>query len=488
MTYPLQLTARGLSIDSPTGRPLFRDLHFSLVYGDRAALVGRNGIGKTTLLETLAGKRIPTAGSVFCTGARSLVSQLDSESASLLSTPFPSSTAPPRREGSPGELRRRALEDAFAQAPAFLLLDEPSLDLDQAGVEWLVSALQRYPGASLVVTHDRRVLECFDDFFVAAESGCHHHHGTPETLLAELAAAQEQNERRYLRQLEQQLAREAHYVVIERRRERKKNVGRVRELRRCPARAKLNAKRSYAQVSQANRAKLQADRLQAARDWTKAVRRSLAVFLPLEAVMPSLPPASSEAVISAAAIPAFAGPNVPPQAISLSIRRERWGITGPNGCGKSTLLETLLYERTPVSGRVTCNLAKVGYIGQNATNWHKPESLLELLCFEASQLQQAANIVAAHHFPVALAQRPLSSLSPGERMRAALIALFERRPAIELLALDEPTNHLDLLGIAKLERVLRAWPGGLLVVSHDSLFLHNIGIEHQLSCGTNANH
>jgi ATPase subunit of ABC transporter with duplicated ATPase domains len=78
---------------------------------------------------------------------------------------------------------------------------------------------------------------------------------------------------------------------------------------------------------------------------------------------------------------------------------------------------------------------------------------------------------------VALAERPLASLSPGERVRAALIALAARTPRAELLVLDEPTNHLDLLATVQLEHVLRKWPGGLLVVSHDHEFLTQIGIE-----------
>jgi ATPase subunit of ABC transporter with duplicated ATPase domains len=89
--------------------------------------------------------------------------------------------------------------------------------------------------------------------------------------------------------------------------------------------------------------------------------------------------------------------------------------------------------------------------------------------------------VAAHRFPAALAERPLASLSPGERVRAALIALAVRTPRVELLVLDEPTNHLDLLATAQLESLLRAWPGGLIVVSHDREFLNQIGIDHVLS-------
>jgi ATPase subunit of ABC transporter with duplicated ATPase domains len=79
-----------------------------------------------------------------------------------------------------------------------------------------------------------------------------------------------------------------------------------------------------------------------------------------------------------------------------------------------------------------------------------------------------------------LAERPLAILSPGERLRAALICLTRQAPAPELLVLDEPTQHLDFVGLAALEAVLAAWPGGLLVVSHDPEFLAAIGVSRTL--------
>ena len=83
----------------------------------------------------------------------------------------------------------------------------------------------------------------------------------------------------------------------------------------------------------------------------------------------------------------------------------------------------------------------------------------------------------AHKFPLALGDRPLRSLSPGERARAALICLFRRAPPIEVLILDEPTYSLDLVGQRAMTEALRAWPGGLVVASHDRAFLSAIGAD-----------
>jgi ATPase subunit of ABC transporter with duplicated ATPase domains len=77
----------------------------------------------------------------------------------------------------------------------------------------------------------------------------------------------------------------------------------------------------------------------------------------------------------------------------------------------------------------------------------------------------------------------MRSLSPGERVRAALIGLFQRSPAVELLVLDEPTYSLDLVGQQAITRALRAWPGGLVVASHDRAFLQEIGVHDTIELG-----
>jgi ATPase subunit of ABC transporter with duplicated ATPase domains len=166
------------------------------------------------------------------------------------------------------------------------------------------------------------------------------------------------------------------------------------------------------------------------------------------------------------------------ESLDLVISRERVALVGPNGAGKTSLLEVALGCARPSRGLAGRDLSKIGSIAQGAADWRLQESLLETLLLQDPQLEpeSAARLLAAHRFPLLLAQRPLASLSPGERTRAALLTLLQRRPAPELLVLDEPTFSLDLLGQRALADVLRAWPGGLLVASHDRAFLQAIGI------------
>lgn len=462
MTAPL-LHVRGLSLHTPGGRPLLSELSLQLDPGDRVALVGRNGVGKSSLLRVLAGEVAATTGVVQRSGTCAVVSQ---------------QTVRPAGNLSPGEAQRRRLEAVLAAGPDLLLLDEPSHDLDADGMQWLAQRLRRWQGALLVVSHERRLLRAFQDFFVIAESGSRHVHGSFEALRDDLERHADAEQSKYVRTLNDLVSRERAHNRTQQRRARKKNLGRVRELGRCTPRSLLNGKRSYAQESQGRRNKIQQARLEGARAWAKATRRALAVNLPLEVVLPALPPANGPlAVLEGVSGPR--GRRTLFENVNLELRRERLAIVGPNGAGKSTLLRLLLGELAPISGRARCERHRIAYVSQNTANWCDEHSVLERL-HEAAPFEDVATILRAHRFPFALADRPLRDLSPGERLRAALICSFAQQQVPELLVLDEPTDHLDFVGLAALESVLRNWQGGLVVVSHDEDFLGAIGIERRL--------
>jgi len=456
------LHTHDLTLRAPGGRALFRELTLILDRGDKVAIVGRNGVGKSTLLSVLAGELDADGGTVACHGERLLVRQEIAASATM----------------SPGEARRQGLEQAFEARPDLLLLDEPTHDLDQPGLDWLIARLRSWREGLVVVSHDRRVLRELCDFFVVAESGCRHFHGDADELLADLARAQAESESHYVAELEQLRAREERQFLVYQRRQRKKNVGRIRELGRGTPRILLNAKRGYAQVKQGKRDGIQRDRLEKAHAWAKAVRRSLAVQLPLSAALPPLPDSAPRPITRLHGV----GDRALFDDLTLEVYRQRIAVVGPNGSGKSSLLELLAGTRKPQRGSACTEPSRIGYVAQNAANWCLRDSLVDHL---TGELQRdpvaAASCIRAHGFPFALAERPLASLSPGERLRAALICLLQRPEPPELLILDEPTSHLDFLGYDALQKLLAHWPGGLIVASHDRDFLHAIALETQLS-------
>ena len=464
---PALLEVSAVSVHAPGGRPLFDslDLH---IEREHVALVGRNGVGKSTLLAVLAGATEANAGRVLARGRRHFVAQADERDE-------------PR---SLGELRRAALAGARDSGAEILLLDEPSEHLDDSAVAWLRAWLGAFQGCLLVASHDRRLLADFHHFFVVSESGCRYFRGTLSELDAELEREHGQSERRYVRNLNRLAAEEQHTLRVARRKARKKRHGRTSELDRANPKILLNQKRDHAQVSHGRLAKLREARLAKVRNWTQSTRRALNVSLSLALPVPTLPAEVDANLLSLHGVSAHVGPRCLFESLDLQLGRERVAVVGGNGAGKTTLIEIMLGQRRPDAGSAARELTKIGYIEQGGANWQLQESLLSQLTLFGAAPEAAAQLLVAHKFPLALGQRSLRSLSPGERARAALICLFARAPAVELLILDEPTFSLDLLAQRALTQALRAWPGGLVVASHDREFLAQIGVQRTIQLGT----
>ncbi len=460
----------GVSIAAPGGRLLFDQLGLRLSR-EKVALVGRNGVGKSTLLATLAGRHEVRAGLVRTSSAPLLVPQLLPEAGSTTA--------------SHGERRRRALMAARASGAQILLPDEPTEGLDDSALAWLRDWLASFRGCAVVASHDRRLLADFRHFFVVSEAGCRYFSGDLAGLDAELEREHGAAQQRYVAQLGRLAAAEEHAVRIELRKARKKRHGRCSELDRATPRIRLNQKRSDAQVSHGRLARLRAERLDAVRQWSRAVRRALSAQLPLALEVPRLLE-SSGPILRLDDVTVQLGERYLFEGLGLELGRQRVAVVGPNGAGKSTLLESALGLRPPGRGSVWSAPDKIGVIAQEGRNWQLPDSLLTLLRVEraGASPDDLSRYLVAHRFPLALAERPLCSLSPGERTRAALLCLFARSPAPELLVLDEPTFSLDLLGQRALTDALRAWPGGLLVASHDRSFLEALCVTRYIDLAT----
>ena len=493
------ISASKVVAKSNKSRVLVQGLNLTLGR-EKVALIGRNGVGKSTLLSLLAGQRRPDSGRVVQHTRVHLVGQTQ-----VVEFDGPKLVHALRELRLPievelqvlglswddvqlrceilshGELRKLRLLYAKLRGAEMLLLDEPTQDLDALGCTWLKSWLRSWQGGLLVASHNRSLLEEFDQFFMMAESGCRSFKGSFSELQRQLDEEYRAEEERYLRRLSQLAQKEEKTRHVARRRGRKKRFGRVSELDRATPRSTLNQKRDYAQVKHGRMKRDREAKLGAFREWTKCARRGLRVELPL--VLPSAgerspldTPVAEFREVCVEGL--FSG-------VNLSLGHDRLAVVGPNGSGKTTLLRVLLRDREPSFGVVRSDLLRIGCVAQAGEDWCLRESLLERLGLECgvTDPKTLAELLMAHKFPLSLAERPLRSLSPGERVRAALICLFQRRPTVDMLVLDEPTYSLDLLGQSALVSALKAWTGGLVVASHDRGFLRAIGVDQTLELG-----
>jgi ATP-binding cassette subfamily F protein uup len=342
---------------------------------------------------------------------------------------------------SGGNRRRVALAAALVAQPDVLLLDEPTNHLDAEGVEWLQSWLDRYPGAVVLVTHDRYLLDRVTRRIVAVEGGEARHYPGNYAAYLERRAQEEVVAEAAVATFRSTLRRELAWLrqgPKARSTKQKARLQRIEALRERPA-AKGRGKLELAATAQ---------RL------GKRVIRAEAVAVAVE----------GRTLLSE-----FSYDFSP---------EDRVGIIGPNGVGKSTLLEVLAGRRPPSGGLVEIGqTVRLACFDQHSALLHEaPErKVIDVVREAASRVTVAGREISASQllerflFPPAQQHQPVAKLSGGERRRLHLCRLLMEAPNV--LLLDEPTNDLDVATLAVLEDFLEDFPGCVVVVSHDRWFL-----------------
>jgi ATP-binding cassette subfamily F protein 3 len=496
-----------------SGDPLFDGVSFRLRRGDRLALAGPNGAGKTTLLRTIVGETSLTAGELAfakdtrvalhdqrpprgqglslreyaLSSAGDLVAieeelrQLEQAMASGDHAPATMrrySDAQARLEHaggwgwrdraasivrglgfadddldrqldtfSGGELTRASLARALSADPDLLLLDEPTNHLDVESLEWLERELTSLDAAVMLVAHDRWFLEAVTTAVLELGGpkpvffdGPWHAWRREKAARAQAAATQLDRVTDDIERLERFVARFRY--------------------------KKSKAKQAQAKLTQIGR--LEKERRAAAQELEAMTKRRRTLgfeFL--------RPPRSGRDVLDAEGILLSAGDKLLLDGASLVLERgEHVALVGPNGSGKTTLLETLLGHREPDAGRVRIGHGVLpAYFSQHEAELPDHGSILDITS-QATGLPrpQAQNLLGRFLFSGwETHEKPVSVLSGGERRRLALALVVAS--GANFLVLDEPTNHLDLESREALEAALEAFPGTILLVSHDRAVL-----------------
>jgi len=344
---------------------------------------------------------------------------------------------------SGGQKTRALLARLLLEAPALLVLDEPTNHLDIRAVEWLEETLANWPGAVLLVSHDRYFLDRLVNTVWALENG------RLEVYSGNYSAYVRQRAERRARQQAEYEAQQAYIARTEAYIRRYKAGQRAREARGREKRLKRLAPVEKPREPPRLRLDLRPD----LRSGDKVLEtHGLVVGYPEDG-------------------PLFTCPDL------LLWRGECAALIGPNGAGKTTFLRTILQQTPPLAGEARLGVSvKVGYFAQAHEGLHPDWTpLQEILAAQEMLVSQARHYLARFLFSGDDVFKPIAALSGGERGRLAL-ALLALQGA-NFLLLDEPTDHLDIPSQEVLQEALAAFEGTILLVSHDRYLIDALATQ-----------
>ena len=529
------LAAHGVSF-SYGAATVLAEVELTVAAGDRTAVVGPNGTGKSTLLRLLAGLERPDSGEIIATGTVGLLPQerdrrpdetvlgyVARRTGVSAAERAMQSAAEEMALGGPGEAYASALdrylalggpdlEARMAEVGAALglpadhsrratglsggqaarlalaavllarfdviLLDEPTNDLDTGGLELLERHLTGLRGGLVVVSHDRAFLERVASEVIQLDQHSHR----ASSYGGGFTAYQAELERDRAR------AREEYETYAARRGELAQRARRHREWARSGERAATspaarrkepdkNIRHARAQGAQqlgagAAAAMREADRLEVVQE----PRKEWELRLRFGAAR-----RSGDVVVTLAGAVADRGSfRLGPVDLQLAWA-DRLFVQGANGSGKTTLIETILGRVPLTAGRRSLGPSVViGEIDQARRTFDPASPLIDAFCAHTGQSPgEARTLLAKFGLGAGDVLRPAGSLSPGERTRADLALLV--RAEANLLVLDEPTNHLDLAAIEQLELALEHYDGTLLLVTHDRRLIERISVTRHIT-------
>ncbi|HET6948521.1 MAG TPA: ABC-F family ATP-binding cassette domain-containing protein [bacterium] len=337
---------------------------------------------------------------------------------------------------------RTELARVLLAEPDLLLLDEPTNHLDLEALEWLEEYLQGFPGAAIVVSHDRHLIDAVTTRTLELEQRRVASYPGPYSVYVRLKAEEQERQHGLHERQQEEIAKLEAYI------------------------------RRYKAGNRATMAKSREKRLGRVRERLIEAPRTQKGM----AFRPTAGIASGRSVVTMKGVAKQYGGRTVLSGLDLLIfRGDRIGLLGPNGAGKSTLLRVLGGLEPPTSGRVTHGTnVRVAYFAQEPTASLDPANsvLDEVLADRPLTPDQVRSYLGRFLFSGDEVFKQIAMLSGGERQRLSLAKMLLDEP--NLLLLDEPTNHLDIPSREALEGALREFAGTIVVATHDRYLLERL--------------
>ena len=474
MNANLYLSADHISV-SFGERKLF-DLERLRIYeGDRIGLVGLNGSGKTTLLHLLSGTLQPEEGVVkrFCTPfylqqfADSMENNASPEALSRLGV----ISLQRQHTVSGGEAERLRLAELFSADRAFLLLDEPTSNLDRDGIRLLDERLRGIQ-TIVLVSHDRMLLNHQCNRILEIEQGViTEYDGNYDDYVLQKQQAKARAITEY-----EQYTEEINRLknVYQKKKEKARQLSRKpRSISNSDTKGREFSAMHRSPASKSQMLERSARNIQQRMDHmeVKEKPRELPIIRP---DFQLTDPPQNKIILQAEHL-SFVYPNgkiIFDDAAFQLPRGSRTAVIGPNGAGKTTLFRLIqqgdLIRSVPK--------ARLGFFHQDMSGLKEKETVLESVMRDSIQKESVArSILAQLLFSARDINKPVYVLSGGEKIRLCFARLFTS--AANVLILDEPTNYLDIPSVEALEKLFSEYEGTMIFASHDEAFVNSVATE-----------
>ncbi len=520
---------------STNDKTIIPELNLSFSMG-KYGIAGRNGIGKSTLLKLMIGELEPSSGAVQIEGKiayfssdklsfpgttvaealdvteklqalqRIALGSIDERDFTLVGddwcleekighqlSAFNLSDITLDRllnSLSGGEQARLLLAKAFLTEADFIILDEPTNNLDGRSRQALYQTISAWQGGLIIVSHDRELLN-FMDYIVELSSlgvqiyGGNYDDYRQQKQIEQTAAQQALQTAELIRQQAKELTqgrRERHEKAKAKGRfARKTEIAKVGSLK---SRMAFNSAQGRSEKTQ-RKIILQAERkLAEVNANIQTARARIESNCEISIELPHTQVPNGKMILEIKNL-SFSYPQQPRSLIenfSLEMQGpQRLAILGDNGSGKTTLIKLILGELSPSQGSIILGTQRISYVDQKVKIINPELSVLDNFLHLNPDIREldARYHLADFLFRNDAAQKLACHLSGGERLRAALACILMSLHPPQLLILDEPTNHLDLQAIASIESALQKYRGALIVISHDTVFLNNLDIQNR---------
>nr|WP_286314242.1 ABC-F type ribosomal protection protein [Mammaliicoccus lentus] len=424
--------------------------HLHVHKNDRIGLVGRNGNGKTTLLEILSKTISPEKGTVTQYSTCELIPQLKQVNSTK----------------SGGELTKTYIQKALDKKPNLLLADEPTTNLDTSSIEALEGILNDWNGAFIIVSHDRAFLDSLCTSIWEIDDGIINiYQGNYSNFIKQKERLRKEQEREYEKYVTKKQQLKTAVELTEQRAQRA--TKKPKNVSASEARIK-GVKTHYANKQKKLRSSSKA--LEKRIEQLPSVERPKD-SPPIQMNLVNEDTLQGRFILQMDDVIAKVGGRILWRINRLDVKSgDKIALIGDIGSGKTTFVKKILQQ---ANGITISPAVKIGYFSQNLDVLNENQTILENVSSTSTQSETLIRIILARlHFFRDDVYKQVKVLSGGERVKVALAKLFVSN--VNFLILDEPTNHLDIESVQALEELLNSYKGTILLVSHDRYFIEKI--------------